>query len=246
MSDNGESTKAPTIGNLAAALAKAQAKISGVLKSTDNPFFKSKYADLAACWQACHEPLSENEIAVVQTTETVDDKLSLRTTLVHSSGEYISGTIPLLYENKANPMQALGSAITYARRYGLCAAVGLAQEDDDGNSSAPEPKKQPKRRTKKQEPPPKPEPKQPTKYGDARDDLAKAIRESPIDADSAAAVNAAFQHITGDNFCTIDLVFKGDTDEHALDILGRIQQAELAGTPKEAIWSPQRNTLRGP
>ena len=120
------------INELASALSKAQGKITGALKDSSNPFFKSKYADLAACWDACRGPLSENGLAVIQTTEP-GDGVTLVTTLAHSSGQWISSK--LIMAPKDFSPQSVGSCITYARRYALAAMVGLAQIDDDANSA---------------------------------------------------------------------------------------------------------------
>lgn len=122
-------------GKLAEALAKAQGQIRGAAKDTTNPHFKSKYADLASVWEACRKPLADNGLSVVQFTKIVGDDRQpvLVTRLLHSSGECIEGDTPLLMGKQ--DMQALGSAITYARRYGLAAMVGIAPEDDDGNAA---------------------------------------------------------------------------------------------------------------
>jgi hypothetical protein len=122
-------------GKLAAALAKAQAEIKGAKKDAENPFFKSTYADLASTWEACREALSKNELAVVQPTDLVDGAMILKTILMHSSGESITGILPIMVGDKATAQQ-VGSAITYARRYALAAMVGVAPEDDDGNSAS--------------------------------------------------------------------------------------------------------------
>lgn len=122
-----------TIGSLVAALAKAQGRITGALKDSANPFFKSKYADLAACWDACRIPLSENELAVIQVPEVVDGRVMVITTLAHSSGEWVRSRLPM--QPKDFTPQAIGSTITYARRYALAAMVGLAQVDDDAEAA---------------------------------------------------------------------------------------------------------------
>lgn len=122
-----------SIGALAAALSKAQADITGALKDSQNPFFKSKYADLASCWDACRKQLATNGLSVIQTTRMTDQGLMLVTTLAHSSGEWIAGEMPVLTKD-ASP-QGQGSGITYARRYALAAIVGLAQIDDDAEAA---------------------------------------------------------------------------------------------------------------
>lgn len=126
-------SQSETIGALAAALSKAQASITGALKDSANPFFKSKYADLASCWDACRRQLTENNLAIIQTVEPFAGDVLLVTTLAHSSGEWMASRLPI--RAKDNSPQAQGSAITYARRYALAAIVGLAQIDDDAEAA---------------------------------------------------------------------------------------------------------------
>lgn len=121
------------INDLAAALAKAQGQITGALKDSANPFFKSKYADLASCWDACRKQLSENGLSVIQTTTVDNGHVLVETTLAHSSGQWIRGSLPV--KVKDDGPQAQGSGITYARRYALAAIVGLAQIDDDAEAA---------------------------------------------------------------------------------------------------------------
>lgn len=121
------------INELAAALSKAQASITGALKDSANPFFKSKYADLASCWDACRKQLTDNGLAVIQTTDVIDGVVFVKTTLAHSSGQWIVGALPV--KTKDESPQAQGSGITYARRYALAAIVGLAQIDDDAEAA---------------------------------------------------------------------------------------------------------------
>lgn len=125
-----------TIGELATALSKVQGVLEGAPKSSSNPFFKSKYADLATVWDTCREPLAKNGLAVIQLCIPASDpsKIAVNTILVHTSGEWVSGVIEMK-PVKDDP-QAIGSAITYARRYGLQAIVGIAPEDDDGNEAS--------------------------------------------------------------------------------------------------------------
>lgn len=126
MSEQSESIK-----ELATALAKAQGKITGALKDSKNPFFKSNYADLASCWDACRDVLSANGLSVAQ---TLDREGYLVTTLMHSSGEWIKGAVKM--SPTAETPQAIGSCITYMRRYSLAAIVGIAQIDDDANAAS--------------------------------------------------------------------------------------------------------------
>lgn len=122
------------INEIATALAKAQGEITGALKDSANPFFKSKYADLASCWDACRAPLSANGLSIVQITGFTDSLMVLTTRLMHASGQWIESHIPV--KPKDESPQAMGSALTYARRYALTAMVGVAQVDDDGNAAS--------------------------------------------------------------------------------------------------------------
>ena len=129
-----------TIGALAAALAKAQGAMEGAPKDANNPFFKSKYADLASVWGACRKQLSDNGLAIVQaafgdTYDQAPSVIGVATTLVHDSGEWMRGTISMI-PDKPGP-QAAGSVLTYCRRYALAAMVGVYQEDDDAEAAMP-------------------------------------------------------------------------------------------------------------
>jgi ERF superfamily len=122
------------INELITALAKAQGEITPAIKDNLNPHFKSKYADLSSVWEACRLPLSKNGLAVVQTTEMINDKLAVITTLAHASGQWIKSHLPVL--TATNTPQALGSALTYMRRYALSAITGVAPGDDDDAEAA--------------------------------------------------------------------------------------------------------------
>lgn len=126
-----------TINELTTALSKAQGEITGALKESANPFFKSRYADLASCWDACRGPLSKNGLAVFQAAETTSDGLVLTTTLAHGSGQWMRSSLGVT--PKDDSPQSMGSALTYARRYALTAMVGIAQVDDDGNAASGRP-----------------------------------------------------------------------------------------------------------
>lgn len=124
--------------NIATALAAAQMDMGKALKSASNPHFKSKYADLSSVADACLPALNMHGIAVIQ--PTVDDESGryVRTILIHgSSGEQLDCRVPLIVSK--NDMQGYGSAVTYARRYGLMSMAGIAPEDDDGNAASKAP-----------------------------------------------------------------------------------------------------------
>lgn len=120
---------------------KAQSKMQAAIKNAENPFFKSSYADLSAVIDACKKELNENGIAVLQPiriiTNTEKMKPLVETILVHTSGEWFSSMTPVIVKTDNDP-QALGSAISYARRYGLQSMVLLPAEDDDGNEASEE------------------------------------------------------------------------------------------------------------
>jgi len=123
--------------DFAKALVKAQGEIEGAKKEKRNPGFNSKYADLSNCWDACREALQTNSIAVLQWPCKADpEHVGMVTTLVFGpTGETLSGEFQLPLTGKKDA-QAAGSAITYARRYALCAAIGICPEDDDGNAAS--------------------------------------------------------------------------------------------------------------
>jgi hypothetical protein len=124
--------KFPTI---AKAMLECQIEIKNATKDRENSHFKNVYATLESVLEAVKETASKHSILIVQTTDR-DEKGSyiLTTRLIHDSGEQIETKIHLLLD-KQN-MQALGSAITYARRYSIAALFCIGQEDDDGNAAS--------------------------------------------------------------------------------------------------------------
>jgi len=137
----------PTIGKLAEALNKAQAQLEPATKNAVNPHLKSRYADLAACFDAARPALSANGLAITQLPGRRDDgTITLMTVLLHVSGEYL-GEEAGVRLGQETP-QTVGSAVTYLRRYALSSALGLSTEDDDGSvSSAPAPARHEARET---------------------------------------------------------------------------------------------------
>ena len=126
--------KSESITNLAAALAKAQATMTGALKDSENPHFRSKYADLESVWNACREPLTSNGLSVTQLlTYTERQAVAIETLLLHESGEYIGSSFEIPVSK--SDAQGFGSALTYARRYSLSAIIGIAPAEDDGESA---------------------------------------------------------------------------------------------------------------
>lgn len=126
--------KSEDIKDLAAALAKAQGEMKGAVKDAKNPFYKSTYANLESVWHAIGNPISKNGLSIIQTTAETDKGTVLETTLLHLSGQWVSGSI--LVKPVKNDPPGLGSALTYYRRYALAAIAGVYSEDDDGNMAS--------------------------------------------------------------------------------------------------------------
>jgi hypothetical protein len=122
------------INELAEALAKAQGAVDNAAKASNNPHFKTKYADLASVREAIREPFSANGLSYVQFLRWSPNVVEIETMLMHKSGQFLSDTLPMPIGK--NDAQAVGSAATYGRRYSLMAIAGIApDEDDDGNAA---------------------------------------------------------------------------------------------------------------
>ena len=126
-------------GALFAALAKAQAAMDNVVKDSANPHFKSRFASLAAVRDVVIPALAEQGIAVVQMPGNDEHgRVTIQTVLLHESGTLDCGTVATTATVRGgNEAQALGSAVSYLRRYSLAAICGVAQEADAGNASGP-------------------------------------------------------------------------------------------------------------
>jgi hypothetical protein len=120
---------------IATALVKAQKAFGPALKTATNPHFRSRYADLAACVEAVMDGLNNNGIALVQQLTESDTGVIVETVFIHESGEMLNCGKLHVPAVKHDP-QGYGSALTYARRYSLMAACGIAPEDDDGNAAS--------------------------------------------------------------------------------------------------------------
>jgi hypothetical protein len=120
--------------NIATALVKAQREFGPALKTSTNPHFRSKYASLDACIEAVLDALNNNGIYLMQLTDEHDGGVKVSTIFLHESGEQLSGGSLFMPATK-HDAQGFGSALSYARRYSLMAACGIAPEDDDGNQA---------------------------------------------------------------------------------------------------------------
>lgn len=127
--------KSESINELATALNKVQVDLQAAKQGSENPFFHSTYADLLAVWDTCRETLTSNGLSISQIADMDSEgRAVLETVLMHTSGEWIKGRLPLM-PIKHDP-QAQGSALTYARRYSLSAIIGLCTEKDDDAEEA--------------------------------------------------------------------------------------------------------------
>lgn len=136
--------RSESIDQLAGALAVAQGLIENAAKDSANPYFRSKYADLASIWDVIRAPLSANGLSIVQPVRVEGSTVTVTTLLAHSSGQWISSDLSMAAQKqlkdgggweKLDSPQAIGSCITYARRYALAAMTGVAPEDDDAEVS---------------------------------------------------------------------------------------------------------------
>ena len=127
--------KSESIIELGTALALAQAEMSNPAKNAKNPFIKSSYADLAEVINISKPTLAKFGLSIIQMPYAKGAYVGVETTIIHKSGEYISSRLNMPLGGKKDA-QAVGSSITYARRYALAGMCGIAQEDDDGNSTS--------------------------------------------------------------------------------------------------------------
>jgi hypothetical protein len=154
---------------ISAALVKAQKEFGPALKTSSNPHFRSKYADLSACVEAVIDGLNNNGIFLMQPTHLCEDGVIVETLFIHESGEQMSAGKLHVPASKQDA-QGYGSTLTYARRYALMAACGIAPEDDDGNAASKKP-------TAEAKPPAPPPPAPPAPTPKAEKPPAKAEGE---------------------------------------------------------------------
>jgi ERF superfamily len=134
------------INEISKALSKVQGALKHASKDSNNPFFKSKYADLAEVWNTCRSLLAENNLAITQLLEVIEGKPALITILSHESGQWMKSTAMLPISKPGS--QEIGSCITYFRRYSLAALVGVYQDDDDGEKAQKEHREEEKKALK--------------------------------------------------------------------------------------------------
>jgi len=122
------------IDEFSKAMCAAQGAMSGAVKDSTNPYFKSKYADLSAVWEDIRKPFSDNGLSVVQMPCGGIGSVTVITQITHASGQWMRSRLTMVPVK--NDPQGIGSGITYARRYSLAAMAGVYQIDDDGNTAS--------------------------------------------------------------------------------------------------------------
>lgn len=135
--------KSETTAEIFKALAKAQSEITDAIKDTDNPFFKSKYADLAQVRSVVRAIFGGHGLSIIHMPTASETGLGLQSIIAHESGEYVSSVSHWHLQKK--DAQGMGSALTYARRYIDMAVSGMAADDDDGNDAGRQPEPKPVR-----------------------------------------------------------------------------------------------------
>jgi len=191
-------TKSEQINELAVALVKAQAEIKHAPTLSENPYFKSKYADLPTVIDTAKPILTKHGLAVVQTVGGINDTINITTLLMHTSGQWISDTVN--FKPQKPGIQDAGAVITYLRRYSYAAITGIAsEEDDDGNAHD-----QPINGKKKAEVPV-------VDISEAREKTLKHLRASTLDSERKKDYEDMIaKAVTRDNFANI---YKAITDE---------------------------------
>lgn len=152
MDNEQKSKQAHALDKILPAILAVQSAAPTVTKATDNPYFKSKYADLADIWLSIKDLMAANSLVVTHMIEQGAGNTQLVTRIYHVSGQYLESVCPI--EPVKRDPQGYGSAITYMRRYALSALLGIVTEADDDGNAASEGDKKP---AKKPEPKPEPE-----------------------------------------------------------------------------------------
>lgn len=200
------------LNELAPALSKAQGEMEGAAKGKENPHFRQKYADLGAVWDAIREPLANHGLSVTQWMRSAggEDRhaVEVETLLLHASGQFISDTFAVPVSKI--DAQGYGSACTYARRYALMAAVGIAPVDDDANAAVGGklPEKRANGNGNYQKSPPKKAAEQPP--GD------------PFEAAKSGIASLAFDRILGNvDRCVASDKFSADQKDALLELMAQ-------------------------
>ncbi len=151
-------THSDEIKDIAASLAKAQGQIEGAKRNAKNPHLQVNYANLAAVWDACREPLSVNGLGFMQFPDVQSGVLILDSMLTHETGQWIRHIFSMPVHKL--DAQGIGTVITYAKRYAMCAILGIASDDDDDDaqSATDAAKNAPRQNQNRTQPKPEPKP----------------------------------------------------------------------------------------
>lgn len=203
--------RSESIENLAKAFVKFQAEVTNPANTADNPFFKSRYAPLNEVLNLVRPILTKYGLAVIQNPSTQGESVTVTTIIIHESGEWIK-LDPLTLKADKNTAQGVGSAITYARRYALSAALGISSEDDDDGNIASGNEKQSKTQQK-----PKIQPKQ-NPLTSIIAEIDKIAREKAKTIDKNTLAEAIRKHHDNANYNNIKNI------EVAKKVLAELQQ----------------------
>jgi len=139
------------INEISKAMSMAQGEMKPASKSTVNPFFKSKYSTLAQIWDAAREPMTKNNLTILQNVSTCEQGISVSTRICHASGQWIEFG-PLEIPLNKRDAQSVGSATSYGKRYSLSAAIGVVSEEEDDDAESAMGRKEEKKKEEKQKP----------------------------------------------------------------------------------------------
>lgn len=130
--------RSESTNEIAKALSKFQSQMRPAIKDAANPHFRSKFASINSVWEAIREPLTNNMLYAAQDVTTESGFAIVETEIHHESGQWMQFG-PLRLPVLKQDAQGYGSAITYAKRYALCAALGVVSDDDDDGNAASKP-----------------------------------------------------------------------------------------------------------
>jgi len=213
------------INELAEALSKAQGLIDGASNNATNPFHKSRYADLYSVISCAKEPLSSNNLSVVQQCQVMDGQTCLVTILMHKSGQWIKSVMPLI--TTKTDAQSMGALLTYYRRYAYSALIGISAVDDDAESVMERKKPEPVIEQKKPEPPKPPE--QPT-IGS----LMMALAKTDLHIDKAKLADFLAKFAVSKNTTVDSIIRSAITTSAQLDKLKTSLEEFLLGNEPES------------
>ena len=235
------------VDKLFTAMAKAQGEMGHASKTEENEFYGSKYADLAACFEAVRQPMFMNGLCIIQSPaggigreakeesdyDSFPATVCLDTVIGHVSGQWISSSLTMRLVR--DDPHGVGSAITYARRYALTSMLGVAQADDDGNAAtipaeAPAKKKPAKKKAAKK--------KAVGKVGTQLDRLNEQLTE--VGCSNKGEANLVCAWLFDDHSLTVDMCRENETSSQAFT--ARVDEVVATGISldefltRAAVW----------